>query len=202
MVQHFRRSRHSQGVSNTLSSAPSGDGVVSSAASDDATVADEVWFSRLVTDQSTRIFRFFARRAPQQDADDLTSEVFLTAWRRRDVVPRDDTAVPWLYVTADFVLANHRRRRADIPVGEIPDEPAPGRVGFDPELTAVVDDDLRRALALVGERDRRILLLNAWDGLDGVELAAVLGLSRSGGAAALSRARSRLREAWEKLGLD
>ena len=193
---------------NTLSSAdalePDGSGASHARASptQDAPANDDAWFSRLVTDQSTRIFRFFARRAPHQDADDLTSEVFLTAWRRRDVVPRDDSAVPWLYVTADFVLANHRRKRVDLPVGEIPDEPTPGRVGIDPELTAVVDDDLRRALGLVGERDRRILLLNAWDGLGGVELAAVLGLSRSGGAAALSRARSRLREAWDELGLD
>ena len=165
-------------------------------------VSDEAWFSQLVTDQSTRIFRFFARRTAVQDADDLTSEVFLTAWRRRDVVPRDEEAVPWLYVTADFVLSNHRRRRVDLPIGDVTDEPAPDRVGFDPELSAVVDDDLRRALALVGERDRRILLLNAWDGLDGTELAAVLGVSRSGGAAALSRARARLREAWDGLGLD
>ena len=54
----------------------------------------------------------------------------------------------------------------------------------------------RGALAAVGERDRQILLLNAWEGLDGAELASVLGISRSGADAALSRARKRLREAW------
>jgi len=45
-------------------------------------------------------------------------------------------------------------------------------------------------------RDRQILLLNAWEGLDGAALAGVLGISRGGADAALSRARSRLREAW------
>jgi RNA polymerase sigma-70 factor (ECF subfamily) len=48
----------------------------------------------------------------------------------------------------------------------------------------------------VGERDRRIILLHAWEGLDGEGLAQVLGISRSGADAALSRARARLREAW------
>ncbi len=58
------------------------------------------------------------------------------------------------------------------------------------------DAELRGALESVGERDRQILLLHAWEGLDGVQLADALGISRSGADAALSRARKRLREAW------
>jgi len=41
-----------------------------------------------------------------------------------------------------------------------------------------------------------VLLLTAWEGLAGDDLALVLGVSRGGADAALSRARSRLREAW------
>ena len=47
-------------------------------------------------------------------------------------------------------------------------------------------------------RDRQVLVLNAWEGLSGDDLAAVLGISRGGADAALSRARARLREQWEK----
>ncbi|HMO11815.1 MAG TPA: sigma-70 region 4 domain-containing protein, partial [Actinotalea sp.] len=58
------------------------------------------------------------------------------------------------------------------------------------------DEQVRAALAALSPRDRRVLLLHAWEGLGGDELAVVLGVSRGGADAALSRARARLREVW------
>ncbi|MCI0158032.1 sigma-70 family RNA polymerase sigma factor [Leifsonia shinshuensis] len=155
---------------------------------------DADWFTAVVREHATALVRYFARRGPRQDADDLAAEVFATAWRRRADVP-DEAVLPWLYRTAGFTLANHRRKPVDLPVDEVP-ETGTNRVGDDPELSALFDAELRGALASVGERDRRILLLHAWEGLDGEELAAVLGVSRSGADSALSRARKRLRDAW------
>lgn len=152
------------------------------------------WFTGVVREHSTALVKYFARRGPRQDAEDLAAEVFATAWRRRDDVPRE-AVLPWLYRTAGFTLANHRRKVVDLPVEDVPESGSP-RVADDPELSALFDDELRGALMSVGERDRRILLLHAWEGLDGEELAAVLDISRSGADAALSRARKRLREAW------
>jgi RNA polymerase sigma factor (sigma-70 family) len=152
------------------------------------------WFTEAVREYSTPLVRYFARRGPRQDAEDLAAEVFATAWRRRADVPRE-AVLPWLYRTAGFTLANHRRKTVDLPVEDVPERRV-ARVTDDPELSALFDDELRGALASVGERDRRILLLHAWEGLDGEELASVLGISRSGADAALSRARKRLREAW------
>ncbi|MET0481263.1 MAG: sigma-70 family RNA polymerase sigma factor [Mycetocola sp.] len=156
--------------------------------------ADADWFTGIVHEHSTALVRYFARRGPRQDAEDLAADVLATAWRRRDDVPRE-AVLPWLYRTAGFTLANHRRKHFDVPVEEVR-ESSPMRVGADPELSALFDAELRGALGSVGERDRQILLLHAWEGLDGVELAEVLGISRSGADAALSRARSRLRKAW------
>lgn len=155
---------------------------------------DVAWFTNVVREHSTALVRYFARRGPRQDADDLAAEVFATAWRRRADVP-EEAVLPWLYRTAGFTLANHRRKHVDLPVDEVPEAGAV-RVREDPELSALFDAELRGALLSVGERDRRILLLHAWEGLDGEALAAVLGISRSGADAALSRARTRLREAW------
>lgn len=155
---------------------------------------DGAWFTAVVREHSTALVRYFARRGPRQDAEDLAAEVFVTAWRRREDMP-PDAVLPWLYKTAGFTLANHRRKLVDLPVDEVP-ESGRARVGDDPELSALFDAELRGALESVGERDRQILLLHAWEGLDGVELAEVLGISRSGADAALSRARKRLREAW------
>ncbi|GAA1060880.1 RNA polymerase sigma factor [Agromyces bracchium] len=155
---------------------------------------DLAWFTDVVHEHSRALVKYFARRGPRQDAEDLAADVFATAWRRRDDVPRE-AVLPWLYRTAGFTLANHRRKLVDLPVEHVPDA-GTSRVDEDPELSALFDAELRGALLSIGERDRHIILLHAWEGLDGESLAEVLGISRSGADAALSRARKRLREAW------
>lgn len=151
---------------------------------------DGPWFTSEVAAHLDAIYRYFVRRADRQDADDLTSEVFATAWRRRDDVP-DEAILPWLYRAAGYVLANHRRRARATPSLTLV-EPA------EPDHTQRIADrdELTRALAALSDRDRDILLLHAWEGLDGSELAEALSISRSGAQAALSRARARLREIW------
>lgn len=153
----------------------------------------DAWFEALFRDHSTAVFRYFARRAGAQEAEDLAADVFATAWRRRADVP-EGAELPWLYRTAGFVLANHQRKGRPVPVAEVPDEPDDD---VDPAALAVTDDEVRAVLEALTPRDRRILLLVAWEGIHGDELAEVLGISRGGADAALSRARSRLREAWE-----
>ncbi len=152
---------------------------------------DAAWFETLVRDHATAVHRFLARRAGRDDADDLAADVLTTAWRRRDDVP-DGHELPWLYRTAGFVVANHWRKRRPVPVADVPDEADPD----DPAVRLVQDEQVRTALGALSERDRQILLLNAWEGLSGDALAAVLEVSRGGADAALSRARARLRDAW------
>ena len=152
---------------------------------------DEAWFESLFRAHSTSLYRYFVRRAAHDDVEDLTAEVLAVAWRRREDVP-DDAVLPWLYRTAGFVLANHRRKGRPVPVGDVPD----GVDDADPAALTVADDEVRAVLAALSPRDRRILLLNAWEGLTGQALADVLGVSRGGADAALSRARARLTEVW------
>ncbi len=149
------------------------------------------WFTALFQDHADAVHRYLLRRGAGPEAEDLTAEVLTVAWRRRDDVP-SGAELPWLYRTAGFVLANHRRKGRPMPVGELPDEPDPD----DPALHAVRDDQVRRALAALSVRDREVLLLSAWEGLSGGDLAAVLGIGRGGADAALSRARARLRDIW------
>ena len=158
---------------------------------------DDAWFEGLFRAHATALYRYFVRRGPRDDAEDLTADVLAIAWRRRADLP-EGAELPWLYRTAGFVLANHRRKGRPTPVGEVPDEVDDA----DPATLTLDDADLRAILAALSVRDRRILLLHGWEGLDGAELAAVLGVSRGGADAALSRARARLREAWtERLGV-
>lgn len=180
----------------TASSTASPHGTARGAASS-AAVHDKTWFDALFAASATPLYRYFRRRLPAgmggsaPDAEDLTADVLATAWRRRDDVP-DGAELPWLYRTAGFVLANHRRKARPVPVEVVPEEAD----GLDVELAVVRDDEVRRVLAALSARDRRILLLHAWEGLGGEGLAQVLGISRGGADAALSRARARLRAAW------
>lgn len=152
---------------------------------------DAAWFEALVREHATAVHRFVVRRAGVNEAEDLTADVLTVAWRRRADVP-DGAELPWLYRTAGFVVANHRRKGRPIPVADVPDEID----SDDPAVRAVQEERVREVLGALGARDREILLLNAWEGLTGDALAQVLGISRGGADAALSRARARLREVW------
>jgi RNA polymerase sigma-70 factor (ECF subfamily) len=156
---------------------------------------DAAWFDGLFRDHARALVRYVARRVPAGDAEDLAADVLVIAWRRREDVP-DGAELPWLYRTAAYVIANYRRKARPVALAELPDEVD----DVDPADLAVADDTVRRALAALSPRDRRILLLHAWEGLDGAALADTLGISRGGADAALSRARARLREAWARAG--
>lgn len=160
---------------------------------------DALWFDRLFADHATAIHRYFVRRAGSNDVEDLAAEVFATAWRRRDKVP-EGFELPWLYRTAAYVLANHRRKPTLTLLADYGSEDGEHARftarSVDPAELVMDDDEVRRAMARLSTRDRSILMLHAWEGLDGEGLARALGLTRGGAAAALSRARARLRDAW------
>jgi len=154
---------------------------------------DDAWFEALFRAHAGAVHRYVMRRCAPSDAQDLTADVLLVAWRRREDVP-EGAELPWLYRTASYVLANHHRKGRPTPVEHLPDEAD----DVDPADLAVADDEVRGVLEALSPRDRQILLLHAWEGLDGDGLAAVLRISRGGADAALSRARSRLRAVWSE----
>lgn len=151
---------------------------------------DAAWFADLFRDHHSAISKYFYRRADRVDVEDLAAEVFAVAWRRRNDLP-DGFELAWLYRTAGLLLANHRRRSRLVPVADIADDIEP----IDPSHLVLLSDQMRNAMASLSGRDQRILLLVAWEGVSGDELALTLGLSRGGADAALSRARARLLEA-------
>lgn len=156
---------------------------------------DAAWFDRLFAEHAVAVHRYFVRRAPRQDSEDLAAEVFAVAWRRRDSIP-EDFVLPWLYKTASYVLSNHRRKPTLTLLADYGSESPEHSRSIDPADLVVEDSEVQAALARLSTRDRRVLMLHAWEGLDGEGLAKALGITRGGAAAALSRARARLREAW------
>lgn len=156
----------------------------------------EVSLESIFDSYAVPVRRYLYRRLthapdPAATADDLTADVFLVAWEKRADIPPADP-LPWLYAVARRVLANQRRRRTDIPVADLGELDAIDE--SDPAVLVCDDAVLAAAWQQLSPRDREVLRLAAWEGLTGETLAAALGISVGGAAAALSRARARLTE--------
>ena len=122
------------------------------------------------------------------------AETFLVAWRRLDDVPAEPRA--WLLGVARKVIAGQFRSqtRRDALATRLEAE----RAGSSDLAATVADrDEVLAAFAALRERDREVLRLVAWDGLDAAEAAAVLGVTRLAFAVRLHRARRRLENALE-----
>lgn len=140
----------------------------------------------LFIEHAAAVRAYAMRRTDAASADDAVMEVFVIACRRIDVIPMDP--LPWLLGCARRVLANQRRgaRRAGALVTRIAEAASAG---------AVVPDDAERLAAAVGrlgELDREVLFLSAWEGLEPSAIAEVLGCSRAAARVRLHRARRRL----------
>jgi RNA polymerase sigma-70 factor (ECF subfamily) len=161
---------------------------------------DERTHVRLWDAHSPAIYRYcFRSTADAALADDLTSIVFLEAWRRRgDVTLPPEAELPWLYGVATNVLRNQRRsqRRHRAALARLPrplDEP-----DFADSLGDRLDDErrMRSILGQVGNLsglEREVLAMCVWEGLAPRAAALALGIPEATVRTRLHRAREHLR---------
>jgi RNA polymerase sigma-70 factor (ECF subfamily) len=148
-------------------------------------------FERLFTEHHDAVYGYVARRVPREAVQDVVSETFLTAWRRRGDIRGDP--LPWLLGVARRTAANMLRadgRRSALRDRLEAVRPAEASLPFVPG-----DMALTAALRSLGERDREALMLVAWDGLEHRDAARVMGCSAAAFSVRVHRARARLRRA-------
>lgn len=151
----------------------------------------------LAAAHGARVLAYLTRRTdPPSDAADVLQEVLTTAWRKIHQAPDDpDHAVAWLLAIARRVGANHRRAtgrrlaatdrlRADLTAYPPTTQPT--------DADGARHDEVRAALATLGEGDRELLELTYWDGLTGDQVAAVVRASPAATRKRIQRARDRL----------
>ena len=159
-------------------------------------VSPEERFRRVYAGNFQPLMAFALRRVEHpEDAADVVAETFLVAWRRNRDLPADDEVKLWLYGVARRVLANHHRggaRRERL--GDRLRQRITSVVTADPGSAVPERLAVRAALARLGETDREVLMLTAWEGLEPREVAVVLRVSAAAVRTRLSRARARLRE--------
>jgi RNA polymerase sigma-70 factor (ECF subfamily) len=166
-----------------------------------AAAGDGDAFAEVYRRHTDRIYGYcFRRTASWSTAQDLTSLVFLEAWRRRGEVSfdTDGSVIAWLFGVANNVVRNSQRamRRHQLALHRLP--PPDSEPDFADEVDARLDDQRRMAgvlaaLASLTDSDREVLALSAWSGLDQRQMADALGVPVGTVKSRLSRARERLR---------
>ena len=152
-------------------------------------------FRRIFEAHYPAVFGYAARRVGADAAGDVAAESFTVAWRKLGEVPGEPDTLPWLLGVARRVVANEhrsRRRRERLAVTVA----AHSRSGVRSEP----DGGILEAFGRLPLRDREVLRLAAWEGLDPRGLAVVLGCSPNAAAVRLHRARRRLDDAVSELG--
>lgn len=156
-------------------------------------------FGLLYERHARAIYNYLFRRSADWSlAEDLTSVVFLEAYRRRASVKIDEGKVlPWLYGIASNVFLNQRRsfRRYSEALRRLP--PPPAELGVAAEAAERLDAErrMRLILAVVDElpgQDKDVLALCVWTRLSYEDAAAALGVPVGTVRSRLSRARARL----------
>jgi len=163
----------------------------------DASIPDPQAFRELFTRHFDRLFTYVARRLGRDAADDLTAEVFLTAFdRRAGYDGRCPDARPWLYGIAANLMRRHRRTevRRLRAYARHAGQPQDCRDEADERLDwLAAGPRLATALAALPADQREVLLMVAWADLGYAEIALALDVPVGPVRSRLNRARGRVR---------
>ncbi len=146
-------------------------------------------FNDLFRSYLSETSRFIARRTKAEDVEDLAADLFALAWQKRDSIPKG-LELPWLYKSARYLISNHNRKqqgRTSILATLQAPQSAPSA-----ESIALADIELAEAWKGLSTKEKEILSLWAFEGLEPKQLAVALEKSENACAIALSRAKSKL----------
>lgn len=158
-------------------------------------------FGELFERHADRVYAHcFSRTGSWSMAEDLTSVVFLEAWRRRKEVRfSGDSALPWLLGVANNATRNAQRslRRHNLLLAKLPPPGEEADIAAD-AATRVDQERLARHLlcAMGGLRptEQEVLALCDWAGLSYAEAAVAMGVPEGTVRSRLFRARQHLRD--------
>jgi RNA polymerase sigma-70 factor, ECF subfamily len=156
-----------------------------------------------VDEHLPHVYRFALRlTGSRQEAEDLTQDTFLRAWRRREHLRDANALRVWLFTIAKNLWNDRLRHKGRLPtsVESLQEDHRSTAVTADHKL--IVREDVGRVLEVMDSlpsRQREVLHLHACDGFSLGEIATVLGISVDAAKASLCEARKRLRRRFREI---
>jgi RNA polymerase sigma-70 factor (ECF subfamily) len=168
-----------------------------------AALGDGVAFETLVLRYQSRICRLvrILVGGDRPDAEDLTQETFIRAYRAIEQFRGDSTFRTWLHRIALNVVWSHRaRRRQGARLVALEPNPEAGELlpeaatsGDDPEAALIRRQAIDRALSTLSNEARAVVTLRDIQGFGYHEIAMITGVPIGTVESRLFRARRRLR---------
>jgi RNA polymerase sigma-70 factor, ECF subfamily len=162
---------------------------------------DRAAFEQLVRRTARLVYaRMYLSCADRHRAEDLTQEVFLTAWRSIGQVTRAQGFRPWLMTVASSVSIDAARRAGRKKRSAAAEEWTEGLTdekSIGPAEAAERDEQRRRVLEVVQglpEEYRRVVMLRYLAGADYETMERQLGLTNGALRGLLNRGMAMLRE--------
>lgn len=157
-------------------------------------------FAQLFDRHAAAVNAFASYRVGRHAAEDVLSETFLVAFRRRaDFETAAESARPWLLGIASRLIRRHRAVEAKHwrAFAAVVTREEPSSEGGVDEAMARVDaaravQSMRTRIAALAPQDRETLLLYAWQGLTYEEIGEALDIPVGTVRSRLHRVRRRL----------
>lgn len=153
-------------------------------------------FATLYDRYVDRVYRHcYYRIGRRADAEDVTQETFLRAWRAIGRYRRTEAPfLAWLLTISDRLVLSQQRSRRRVVIDDAVAERHSEFVDAEEEaLGALASDAVRTALARLRPERQQVLVLRFVHGLSLAEVAAALGKSESAVAVLQHRALADLR---------
>jgi RNA polymerase sigma-70 factor (ECF subfamily) len=135
----------------------------------------------------------------RQDAEDITQETFVRAFRSIGQLKDDEKLSSWLYSIASHLCLDHLRRRKLIAWLPWPDFETEHERGPDTVDDLGANDLVRRALKELPPKDAVCLALRSIEGFSCGEIAEMLKCSEAAVWNRLARARSRFATVYRRM---
>ena len=138
------------------------------------------------------LYAYLARRTDADEAEDALSDVFLTAWRRRDKMPTDrHEARLWLFGVAANTVRNQQRgqRRRQALVRRLASDRTLHRI----QETSAPSDRVRDAIDALPSELGELVRLHHWEEFTLAEAATIMSIPAPTARTRYRAARRRLR---------
>ncbi len=164
-----------------------------------ASLDDPAAFGALFDRHFQAVVRFVERRLGPDPACEVATDVFVVAFSRRESFDAArPSALPWLLgIASNLVLAERRRFGRYLAMAERLGRQRLKAEAFEPSELVESDEfasQVREALLALGDSERELLLLVAWEGFSYEEAAEAFGLPIGTVRSRIHRTRGRLRD--------